>query len=845
MRFRWTNPLRSLRRLSGPPSRPPSRSRRAARRPRVEPLECRLALAGDLVVTEIHFNPLPPGPGSVAVDNSDFEFIEIQNAGVSARQMQGVNFSDGVGFTFPASMLAPGARAVIVKNVAAFRERYGVSIPIAGTYGGVLSDGGETVTLRDASSAIIQSFTYVDTWAAAADGVGHSLVVRDPNQPLANWNLPSGWHASSRIGGSPNAADVGLYPGAIVVNELLAHQDVAPLDWVELYNTSTSAVDIDGWYLSDKPNQPMLYQIPANTTIAAGGFAVFTQQFHFGNGVNGFAFSELGDEIVVTAPLGPGGEIYGDFRQFGATDNPVSLGRYVTSTGVADFAVMSGLTRGSANTAPAVGPIVISEIMYHPSAGEDFIELHNPTLQPVKLFDPLRPTNTWKFTQGVSFTFPENVTIPAGGYLLLVDDDPATFRTTNAVPAGVPIYSFSDAFPDQTLSKAGETLELSRPGVPEPPESQQPGFVPYYTVDLVSYRDNSPWPAAADGNGPSLIRKTPLAYGNDPVNWQVGVNGGSPGRGDADLVGPRVTGVSVGGSSWTVGDVDFAVGDAAQLLPLPHTNIDRITLTFDEPVTVTATTLALSGVNVPAYALTPSVAPGVAAQSITWTLAVPIAADRLLLDLENEQTLDAAGNRLDGEWIDAGNVFPSGDGTRGGDFLFSFNVLPGDANQDGSVTMADLAAARQHAFASVGDEQFDALCDVDANGLVNVVDLIHIRNAMSTTLPAAPASPSPAVSATSPAAADAVFAAAIGAAPLARQAAMSAPTLPPTLPPTATRRIARTGTSAVLRSPSDDPSAISPGRHDDRASSRLRARRRHVAEESDVRGSASADVDLH
>ena len=58
---------------------------------------------------------------------------------------------------------------------------------------------------------------------------------------------------------------------------------------------------------------------------------------------------------------------------------------------------------------------------------------------------------------------------------------------------------------------------------------------------------------------------------------------------------------------------------------------------------------------------------------------------------------DAAGYRLDGEWInpastgDSGtSAFPSGNGVAGGDFHFRFNVLPGDATQDGSVNAADL-----------------------------------------------------------------------------------------------------------------------------------------------------------
>ena len=43
--------------------------------------------------------------------------------------------------------------------------------------------------------------------------------------------------------------------------------------------------------------------------------------------------------------------------------------------------------------------------------------------------------------------------------------------------------------------------------------------MPYVLVDKVSYRDQSPWPAGADGFGLSLQRRNALAYGNDPINW--------------------------------------------------------------------------------------------------------------------------------------------------------------------------------------------------------------------------------------------------------------------------------------------------------------------------------------
>ncbi len=43
-------------------------------------------------------------------------------------------------------------------------------------------------------------------------------------------------------------------------------------DWIELYNTSGSAVDLSGYYLSDKAGNPTKWQIPTGATIAANGY---------------------------------------------------------------------------------------------------------------------------------------------------------------------------------------------------------------------------------------------------------------------------------------------------------------------------------------------------------------------------------------------------------------------------------------------------------------------------------------------------------------------------------------------------------------------------------------------
>jgi hypothetical protein len=46
-------------------------------------------------------------------------------------------------------------------------------------------------------------------------------------------------------------------------------------DWIELYNTGAEAVALGGWHLSDKENKPGKYEIPAGTTIPAGGHLLF------------------------------------------------------------------------------------------------------------------------------------------------------------------------------------------------------------------------------------------------------------------------------------------------------------------------------------------------------------------------------------------------------------------------------------------------------------------------------------------------------------------------------------------------------------------------------------------
>ncbi len=131
---------------------------------------------------------------------------------------------------------------------------------------------------------------------------------------------------------------------------------------------------------------------------------------------------------------------------------------------------------------------------------------------------------------------------------------------------------------------------------------------------------------------------------------------------------------------------------------LPFVNINSIQISFGSDVNLTANDLQLLGINVPSYGISafnydPST------HTATWTLANSIGADRLTLKL------------LGGE-------------------VLRFNVLPGDYNQDGTVTIADSLAIR-NAIALA-----DLYADLDGDGDIDLDDINAPRNRrLGTTLP--------------------------------------------------------------------------------------------------------------
>jgi hypothetical protein len=371
----------------------------------------------NLRITEMMYHPLDTN----SPDDPNAEFIELTNIGPETINLSLVSFTEGIHYTFPSLELTSGEFVLLVKDRAVFDFRYtGVppAVDILSQYEGRLANGGERIRLEDAIGRKILDFEYRD---------GFSLNIIDPTNSDSNsWGEKDSWRASDYVGGSPGKdTDVLPNPGAVVINEVMAHSHGTAPDWIELYNTTGAAIDISGWYLSDNDANLKKYRIADGTTIAGSGpnrYMVFYEDDHFGDGNKPgcyipFAFSENGEEVCLSSAESDVLTGYREVEDFGASERGISFGRYFkSSTGNYNFVAMDHDTPDGLNADPKVGPIVINEIMYHPDWPDsgsynnddyEYIELHNITGSPVTLYD-FNADEPWKFTDGIEFTCPNS-----------------------------------------------------------------------------------------------------------------------------------------------------------------------------------------------------------------------------------------------------------------------------------------------------------------------------------------------------------------------------------------------------------------------------------------------------
>jgi len=155
--------------------------------------------------------------------------------------------------------------------------------------------------------------------------------------------------------------------------------------------------------------------------------------------------------------------------------------------------------------------VIISEIMYNPTGTKpEYIEVKNVTYTP-------RDIAKWKFTQGITFEFPEFSSgtahlLSALEPIIISSSDPATTRAAYPhIPSTQRVFGPWVG----TLSNSGERITLNdKNGVSQ---------------TTVNYGSTGRWPAAPDGVGHSLVILNENCDADDFHNWKAssGARGGT------------------------------------------------------------------------------------------------------------------------------------------------------------------------------------------------------------------------------------------------------------------------------------------------------------------------------
>ncbi|HMJ66946.1 MAG TPA: lamin tail domain-containing protein, partial [Candidatus Binatia bacterium] len=385
-----------------------------------------------LRITEIMYNP---------AGGDAYEFVELRNLGDTPLDVSGFSFT-GITYVFPAgSVLSPGQTIVLATDVDpnAFAARY-PGVVVFGYFSDRLANGGERIAIKGANGETITSVDYNDggQWPHAADGFGYSLEVLDP---LGNPDQPANWRASAALYGSPGLPTTQT-PTAVIINEVMANNAGAVTNagtfpnWIELRNSTTTNVNLEGWSLSNDSNTRRFVFAPG-TLMLPGAYVVVWCDFgtDTNSGIHApIALERNGDTVSLYDPL----TNRVDAISYGNQVADYTIGR------IGDEWQLCSPTPNSLNIAATTAlstNVVLNEWLANPLPGaDDWIELYNSSGAPASLYNfYIGVSNSLSQIQSLTF-------IPPLGYLqLLADEQPGPNHLDFKLPAAGGAITLYDA----------------------------------------------------------------------------------------------------------------------------------------------------------------------------------------------------------------------------------------------------------------------------------------------------------------------------------------------------------------------------------------------------------------
>lgn len=447
-----------------------------------------------LVISEIMHTPAP------RTDGRNIEFIELFNSQEFIESIGGFRLTGAVEYTFPEGTFIPAREYLVVAAQPVDMQVLFNPARLAGPFTNSLPNSGEIRLLNNQGAVLLEiSYESESPWPVAAAGAGNSLVLARPSYGESD---PRAWAASRVIMGSPGRAEPEVNDpfAGLVINEVLSHTDLPQLDFLEFYNYSDREIDLSGIVITDDFTTNK-FRAPAGLRLAPLGFLRLDEIDLE------FALSSAGERIIVRDP--------GQSRVIAAIDFPplpngVPFGRF--PDGHPEMRQLSQPTPGTANAAVRLPEIVFNEIMYHPVSrndDEEYLELFNRSGQAINL-------RGWRLSGGISHTFTQDFTLPAGGYLTVARNIEVLRSYHTNLTAANSVGNFNG-----NLANDGERIALERPELLIVSENNRTTTnVLFVVVDELEYGTGGRWPRWADGGGSSMELIDIHSDNDEPSNWR-------------------------------------------------------------------------------------------------------------------------------------------------------------------------------------------------------------------------------------------------------------------------------------------------------------------------------------
>jgi spore coat protein CotH len=320
---------------------------------------------GDLVINEI----LASNDSGATDEQGEYEdWIELYNTSDATVSLDNLYLSDDADdpliYQFPTgTTLAPDSYLIVWCDKDTDQGDFHADFKF--------SSGGETAILSYADGTILES---IDFGAQTTD----MAYARSPNG-TGDFVIQAPTFATNNDDAEDDNITM-LNVGDLVINEILASNDSGATDeqgeyedWIELYNTTDETLSLDNLYLSDDADDPLVYQFPTGTTLAADSYLIVwcDKDTDQGDFHADFKFSSDGETAILSYA---NGTILENIT-FGAQTTDMAYARNPNGTGA--FVIQTP-TFAMNNESLSVDEVLFNDgLRFYPNPTTNYLEIEN------------------------------------------------------------------------------------------------------------------------------------------------------------------------------------------------------------------------------------------------------------------------------------------------------------------------------------------------------------------------------------------------------------------------------------------------------------------------------------